>query len=79
MSFRNILNASRGLYEVAGGTYSEGNDYIYPFLDWKNTPGYAALASVIGVIAAAGGHTLVMWTMFRLRVLVVSKYFNRTH
>jgi hypothetical protein len=34
----------------------------------------AWLTTVLGVLAAAGGHTAMVWGISRLRVLVVNKY-----
>ncbi|ODM96774.1 Protein rolling stone [Orchesella cincta] len=37
------------IYEIAGGSYRDGNEYVYAFLNWRYKPGIAAIISCVGV------------------------------
>lgn len=66
-----------GFYELGGGAYDNGSDYIYSILDWKNNPGWAAVTSAGGIIFAAFGHLIFSWGVYRLRVYLVHRIMEK--
>ena len=51
------------IYFAAGGRRQDGQDYVYPVLDW-NRPGTALLWAVVSMVGIVGIH-FVVYGMFR--------------
>jgi len=55
------------------GFYGNQSTFIYSILDWNGSPGFAAIACVVGILACALGHLVFGWGIFRLRVYLVDR------
>jgi hypothetical protein len=66
------------LYEVGGGAYEGEDSYIYSILDWRSSPGWAALTGILGVLLVTPiGHTIFSWGIYRLRVHLVHRIMKK--
>jgi hypothetical protein len=62
------------IYYLLGGTGEHGTHYIYTILDWEK-PGPTFIFAGISAIAGPIFH-VIMWGLYKLRVLLFEKYFN---
>ena len=63
------------IYWAAGGTNSDGDDWIYPVLKWGEEPGFAVLVMMMAVVALPVIH-MVFWAITRGRDRMHRKVFG---
>ena len=67
------------IYTLAGGTNYANKPYIYSVLDWNSNPGVAAAYSVPLVIVGVPMIWLILYGLYRLRVLMAVKCCTKSN
>lgn len=65
------------IYEVAGGPYRSGKEFIYAILNWRHKPGRTILLMCGGVIVSPIVHVIMCWGVHHLRLRLVAFYNTR--
>ncbi|XP_065176425.1 protein rolling stone-like [Sycon ciliatum] len=61
------------IYALSGGTDINGNDAIYPPLDWNNKPGNAALLSLLAAFIGVPLVHLIYFGMMKIRIAIARR------
>ncbi len=65
------------IYEVAGGPYRTGKEFIYSILNWRYKPGRTIVIVIIGLMLSPLLHLIACWGVHRVRLWLVSLDMKR--
>jgi len=66
----------RIIYEVAGGAYEGGGDYIYKVLNWKD-PISAGIVSMLCVPLGLICHLVFAWGVTKCRIQLANQFASK--
>lgn len=69
-----FLCISSYIYEIAGGRYRNGKDFIYAILNWRHKPGRAVMLVIPGIILSPFVHTVMCWGVHFIRLKLFSLF-----